>query len=153
MVTFILDDIDCPYIYLGKFFRVKTKKMPSRVKKGSKEKNFFRAVLLVWVTILGWPVINCIFEEEKTLYIWNIEEGAQKVQKIKRLHRVGPNRNLLIVWICLILQLLQRWLQRRIPAEEQKMGGRGSQSGLVWNIEIFPIEWGIDKSCPESWFF
>ena len=65
-VTLILDDISFPHIYLCKLFGVKTNFLPSSVKKGgSKEKNFLRGVVLVWVMILGWPVIKRICEEEE----------------------------------------------------------------------------------------
>ena len=56
--TFIFDDIDFPSIYLCKLFGMKTKKLPSRAKKGSEEKNSFRGVVLIGVRILGWPVIT-----------------------------------------------------------------------------------------------
>ena len=61
-VTLIFDDIDLSFIYLCKFFRMKTKKLPSSAKKGSEEENFFRGVVSVGVAFLEWPVINLLMK-------------------------------------------------------------------------------------------
>ena len=64
-VTFIFDDIELPNIYLRKFLGLKTKKLPSCAKKGSKEENSFCGVVLVGVATLEWPVIDLLKNTQK----------------------------------------------------------------------------------------
>ena len=57
---------------------MKTKKLPSCAKKGSKEKDSFYGVVLVGVAILGWPVIiflRLIQGIEYVLHSVTIEKG------------------------------------------------------------------------------